>query len=74
MLLLQAGKLRPKLAFFLFCHCRLGRASARSSDGKSLWIIAFWLKPDKPAADRRSSGAQRGFPNRRKRSIVVVGL
>ncbi len=26
MLLLQARKLRPKLAFFLFCHRRLGRA------------------------------------------------
>ena len=28
MLLLQARKLRPKLAFFLFRHCRLGRALA----------------------------------------------
>ena len=26
MLLLQARKLRPKLALFLFCHRRLGRA------------------------------------------------
>src|SRR5208337_230558 len=50
MLLLQAGKLRPQLAFFLFCHRRLGRAvvpprapRGYGLAGKSLWIIAFWL-------------------------------
>jgi hypothetical protein len=30
MLLLQARQLRPKLAFFLFRHFRLGRARAAS--------------------------------------------
>ena len=56
MLLLQARKLRPKLAFFLFCHRRLGRAAGHHLGapvagiaGKFLWIIAFWPMPDKPA-------------------------
>ena len=31
MLLLQARKLRAKLAFFLLCHCRPGRA-----------LVTFW--------------------------------
>ena len=59
MLLLQARKLRPKLAFFLFVIAalvapwwRLVRAwSALGAvqAGKWFWIIAFWLTPDKPA-------------------------
>src|SRR5579863_6848867 len=56
MLLLQARQLRPKLAFFLFRHRRLGRASARASDRKCLWIIAFWLISDKPAGAAVHSG------------------
>src|SRR5579863_567906 len=57
MLLLQARQLRPKLAFFLFRHRRLGRSFSRPCapaawppdhmPGKTLWIIAFWLIPDK---------------------------
>src|SRR5580692_7469608 len=47
MLLLQARQLQPQLAFFLVCHCRLGRARARFGP-KLLWIIAFWLMGDKP--------------------------
>jgi hypothetical protein len=53
MLLLQARQLRPKLAFFLLRHRRLGRRLGRLSGivvaGKWLWIIAFWLTPDKAA-------------------------
>ena len=57
MLLLQARQLRPKLAFFLFRHFRLGRAlvaaALRLGHGlrpvKLRWIIAFWLTSDKPA-------------------------
>src|ERR1700728_1538302 len=50
MLLLQARKLRPKLAFFLFCHRRLGCAWARDFVPKCLWILAFWLIPTSPSA------------------------
>ena len=72
MLLLQAPKLRAKLAFFLWCHRRLGRAVDRPActpsctiwappghgvkAGKFLWIIAFWLTADKPEAKRCTAG------------------
>jgi len=66
MLLLQARKLRPKLAFFLFRHRRLGRGpvvgmripsrlTAGEIASKSLSIIAFWLIAHK-AAKRHWSG------------------
>ena len=52
MFLQQARQLRPKLAFFLFCHLRLwsrlGCASAGFDRYSALWIIAFWLISDKP--------------------------
>jgi hypothetical protein len=58
MLLLQARKLRAKLAFFLLRHCRVSRALDRAwpfsplpwgrPAGKSLWSIAFWLTSHKP--------------------------
>ena len=49
MLLLQARKQRPKLAFFLFCHRRLRSRLNAVSAPKFLWIIAFWLMSGKPA-------------------------
>ena len=80
MLLLQACKLRPKLAFFLLCHRRLGRAVVLPwaprghgvKAGKPLWIIAFWLISDKPAAGPVYSG---DFPAPGKGvSFIVVML
>ena len=87
MLLLQAPKLRAKLAFFLWCHRRLGRRGpaflhalgAREHDvkaGKLLSSIAFWLMADKPEANRCTAGIsaarQREYLYRRSRWCSIM--
>jgi hypothetical protein len=66
MLLLKARKLRPKLAFFLFRHRRLGRAAARS--GHSLRAQSLQIKSIVPLAYSWSMilSKKTGFPPRIK--------
>ncbi len=66
MFLLQPRKLLAQLAFFLFRHCRLGRARVRREPGKWLWSIAFWLTADKSAGLQKHGRTMHSgyFPSR----------
>jgi hypothetical protein len=48
MQLLQASKLLPKLALFLWCHCRRGRAGVRRKSMNSGYRLSdvIMLRPD----------------------------